>query len=97
MTTISKTYSITNTSDKYLLVGNCHHIIAAYESAQDAAADIDSQVPCIDSSPWGSVQVVAPGDTVSGDYCQPIPRTAKQDAELAEQMAAMPWMIQQPT
>lgn len=89
---ITTHHSLTNTTDKYLLVGNCHHIIAAYESAEDAAADMDNQVPSIDESPWGSVQIVAPGETVSGEYCQVAPLTAKQEAERAAEWAKLPWM-----
>ena len=91
MTAIKK-HSITNTSDKYLLVGNCNHIIAAYESAVEANADIDLQVPSIEDSPWGSVQIIGPGDSVSGEYSQIIPRTAAQNARTLE-IISMPWSL----
>lgn len=81
---------MTNTSDKYLLVGNSHHVIAAYETAHDAWADIDVQVPSIEDSPWSVVQILAPGDSISGDYTQIAPKTKRENAETVA-LLAMPW------
>jgi hypothetical protein len=95
--TITKHYSITNTTDKHLLVGNCHHVIAAYESRQEAVADMDNVVPSIEDSPWASVRIVPPGETVAADYCQSVPLTQKEqaqrDAEWEKELAKLPWMI----
>lgn len=90
--TVIKKHSITNTSDKWLLVGNCHHLIAAYETAAEANADIDLQVPSIEDSPWGSVQIIGPGDFQCGEYSQIIPRTATQNAKTLE-IISMPWSL----
>jgi hypothetical protein len=68
MKTIVTTHSITNTSDKWLLVGNSHEVIAAYDTKQEAVEDLDNQVPCIEESPWGDVQIVAPAETRTGKY-----------------------------
>lgn len=92
---ITTTKSITNTSDKHLLVGNCQHIIAAYETHAEAVADLDNKIPSIEDSPWGSVQIVAPGQTVSGEYCQPVPMTSKQAADFDSEWAKMPWVTKQ--
>jgi hypothetical protein len=90
MNYIHTKHSIKNTSDKYLLVGNCHHVIAAYDSANDANADIDVQVPSIEDSPWGVVQILAPGDSISGDYTKIRPKTRGENAETVA-LLAMPW------
>jgi hypothetical protein len=92
MNCINKKHSITNTSDKYLLVGNCHEIIAAYDTADEANADINNKVPSIEDSPWGVVQILSPADSISGEYSQMIPKTASQKAEIVS-LLAMPWSL----
>lgn len=92
MQTITSHFSFSNTSDKHLLVGNCREIIAAYDSRVEAAADIGCRIPSIDDSPWVSAHIVAPGQTISGDYCQSIPMTASEEAANAAADANLPWM-----
>jgi hypothetical protein len=88
---ISSTHSITNTSDKYILVGNGSEMIAAYESKAEAVADIDNQVPSIEASKWAAVRVLAPGEQLERKLAAYRPRTAAeqtaQDKESAEGMA----------
>ena len=81
---------IKNTSDKFLLVGNASHVIASYEAREEAIADLGTQVPCIDESPWGSVRILSPGEEWEGNYTQNRPFTA------AEAMKSLPWMQSAP-
>lgn len=81
-------HSIKNTSGKYLLVGNASEVIAAYESAASAAADIDSQVPCIDASRWAAVRVLAPGEAWECELSAPLPLTADEHATSADESKA---------
>jgi hypothetical protein len=90
---ITTTHSLANTTQKFLLVGDCHQVIAAYDTAAEAAADLDNKVPSIDGSPWCRVDIVSPGQTINATFSAPVPRTASEEAELAKQLAAMPWMI----
>lgn len=82
---ISKHHSITNTSDKFLLVGNSSDVIAAYDSEADAMSGTELAIPNIDASKWGVVRILAPGATDSGEYCQRLPKTASQQAEADKQ------------
>jgi hypothetical protein len=55
---------------------------------------LDNQVPSIEESKWGVVQIVSPGETVEGKLCSYRPLTKAEQAEQDAQMsAAFPWMI----
>lgn len=77
---ISSTHSITNTSDKYILVGNGSEMIAAYDSKAEAVADIDNQVPSIEASKWAAVRVLAPGEQWECKLAAYRPHTAAEQA-----------------
>jgi hypothetical protein len=93
MKTIRTQHTLTNDTDKFLLVGNCSEVIAAYDTQAEAEADIDNQCPCICESKWGSVRIVSPGETVQGDYCQPAPETPQDKIRIEKEWAKLPWMI----
>ena len=93
---ITVTCSITNTSDKYILVGNGSEIIAAYESKSDAMVDIDKKVPSICDSKWGVVRILAPGESWKCELAANIPKTkieklseAQKDAEFITWMNSL--------
>lgn len=75
---VKKTQTITNTTDKYLLVGNSSDIIAAYDTLDEANQDIDNQVGNIESSKWGVVRILTPGQSDQADYCQSVPLTKSE-------------------
>jgi hypothetical protein len=87
---ITKTYSITNTSDKHILVGNGSEMIASYDTNADAAADIDNQVPSIAESKWGAVRILAPGDNWTYLAAAYRPKTAAE--KLAEEEEVGAWV-----
>jgi hypothetical protein len=85
---ITITHSITNTSDKYILVGNGSEMIASYDSQDEAAADIDNQVPSIEESKWGAVRILAPGEKWTCDLAAYRPKTAAEKLAADEENAA---------
>jgi hypothetical protein len=93
MSAITTSYFFTNTSDKFILVGNYNQMIAAYDTREEAEADLDIQIPWICDSPWGVVEIVAPGKTIKGELCAMRPLTkseqAKRDAEIESFFAQM--------
>jgi hypothetical protein len=63
-------HELSNTSEHFLLVGNCDEIISAHESASEANDALKS-LPN-PTAKWTDVQIVAPGQTVSGTYLAPV-------------------------
>jgi hypothetical protein len=84
---ITAHHSITNTTDKFLLVGNSSHVIAAYDSKAEAVEGMEIEVPCIVKSGWAVVRILAPGETDAGNYSQLLPMSSSQQAEAAQQLA----------
>jgi hypothetical protein len=78
MTPIKFKTTFTNTSDKWLLVGDGKTLIAAYETKEEAWGGVEEQVPSIDDSPYGSVRVMAPGETWQWEGCSFRPFTAAE-------------------
>lgn len=90
---ITITHSITNTSDKYILVGNGSEMIAAYESKAEAVADIDNQVPSIEESKWGAVRILAPSESWTCEMAAYCPKTAAEKlANDQENAAGLDWI-----
>jgi hypothetical protein len=80
--------SLANTTDKWLLVGNGTQVIAAYETQDAAVQGMRLAVPSIADSPYGSVRVLAPGETWDWNGCSPRPFTAEEMADKNAQVAA---------
>jgi hypothetical protein len=92
MKTVKRTHTYTNhTGNQWQLVGNSETLISTHSeltSAKEALKAI-----CVDSSPWGTISIVAPGQTISGELVhtewEP---TEKEQQQLATQAWLEQWI-----
>jgi hypothetical protein len=75
---MATTHSITNTSDKFILVGNARKIISAYDTMGEAVEDFVIQIPSIEDSEWGAVRILSPGETWTGEFACRLPLTSAE-------------------
>jgi hypothetical protein len=73
---MSKTirYSHTNVTQHYQIVADHHEVLGSYATvklAQEAFLKLLPGEWSIDNSPWGVVNIVAPGETDEGDMTEP--------------------------
>ena len=82
-------HTLTNTTNMFLVVGNKHAIIGQSDMRVEAEsiAHIVGNEHCV----YSTIDVVAPGETVSGDFVQPIQRDwdASDDEAVASEFAKM--------
>lgn len=88
---ITTWHKIVNTSGKYLVVGNASDIISAHESA--AAAGSAASTIDVDSSRWGVVKILAPGETWETELVAPRPMTTDEEAAASAGFAE--WLKEQ--
>jgi hypothetical protein len=90
--TINKSFTHTNATSGYQVVGNYQTVIShGHKSLDDAAKSFDDLHRYVEESGYGVVSFVAPGETVSGammvanpDYVEPAPMSAEQIVSLFE-------------
>jgi len=69
-------YNHTNDTDSYQVVANYHIVIASGLSREQCRAEIEKID--IDNSPWGVVDPVAPGQSISGELESPDVKAEEQ-------------------
>jgi hypothetical protein len=80
-TNMKITHKITNTSDKYLLVGDAHAMLGAYDTKIEAKRDMDAKFQFVEDSGYASLDVLEPGESLTIDLVNERPLTASEKAE----------------
>ena len=84
---MSARHSYANNSQDWHLVGNCLTLISAHPSRGDALAALSAPAH-IEDTGWGTLDVVAPGETVAGEYYTPPPLVPYSDKPGEDWLAA---------
>ena len=69
---MSTYYSHTNDTNDYQLIGNKHEIISSHATRAEAIEALNGP-DYIEDTKWGNMDVVAPGESVSGKFAIPEP------------------------
>ena len=87
---------IKNTSQKWLVVANARAILASCDSLSQARESLETLVPDIENSPWGTARVMCPGDnwetTLVGSRPLSPEETLAEEAAFAEAALGFPWL-----
>jgi len=74
------THKMTNTTDKYLLVGDAHAVLGAYDTKLEAGQDMDDRFQFVEDSGYLSLDIVGPGASLAIYLVNDRPLTANEKA-----------------